>query len=110
MESAMLGLFLLVRIPNAEIRNRTEIIEIVQRAAALKWSWVGHICRRENGRWGRVTLDWPPRGGHRSIGRSPVRWRDIVKAEGKNWMQLTSNRPRWRSNEEALVQQWIEVR
>ncbi|CAH2226361.1 jg8236 [Pararge aegeria aegeria] len=58
------------------------------RAAALKWNWAGHICRREDGRWSRVILDWQPRTGHRSIGRPPARWRDdIVKAVGKNWMQ-----------------------
>ncbi|CAH2218103.1 jg24224 [Pararge aegeria aegeria] len=79
-------------------------IDIVQRAASLKWNWAGHICRREDGRWSRVILDWQPRTGHRSIGRPPARWRDdIVKAVGKNWMQLTGNRPRWRANEEALV-------
>ncbi|CAH2267236.1 jg14707 [Pararge aegeria aegeria] len=110
MERAMLGLSLLDKIPNVEIRNRTGITDIVQRAAALKWNWAGHICRREDGRWSRVILDWQPRTGHRSIGRPPARWRDdIVKAVGKNWMQLTSNRPRWRANEEALVQQWTEI-
>ncbi|CAH2237124.1 jg24463 [Pararge aegeria aegeria] len=110
MERAMLGLSLLDKIPNVEIRNRTGITNIVQRAAALKWNWAGHICRREDGRWRRVILDWQPRTGHRSIGRPPARWRDdIVKAVGKNWMQLTSNRPRWRANEEALVQQWTEI-
>ncbi|CAH2242587.1 jg14123 [Pararge aegeria aegeria] len=89
---------------------RFPITDIVQRAAALKWNWVGHIRRRENGRWSRVILDWQPRTGHRSIGRPPARWRDdIVKAVGKNWMQLTSNRPRWRANEKALVQQWTEI-
>ncbi|CAH2266697.1 jg19840 [Pararge aegeria aegeria] len=81
MERAMLGLSLLDRIPNVEIRNRTGITDIVQRAAALKWNWESHICRREDGRWSRVILDWQPRTGHRSIGRPPARWRDdIVKA------------------------------
>ncbi|CAH2210232.1 jg4835 [Pararge aegeria aegeria] len=47
MERAMLGFSLLDRIPNVEIRNRTEITDIVQRAATLKWSWAGHMCRRE---------------------------------------------------------------
>ncbi|CAH2263446.1 jg13907 [Pararge aegeria aegeria] len=80
------------------------------RAAALKWNWAGHIYRREDGRWSRVILDWQPRTGRRSIGRPPARWRDdIVKAVEKNWMQLTSNGPRWRANEEALVQQWTEI-
>ncbi|CAH2260317.1 jg2364 [Pararge aegeria aegeria] len=52
------------------------------------------------------------RTGHRSIGRPPARYveaDDIVEAVGKNWMRLTSNRPRWRANKEALVQQWTEI-
>ncbi|CAH2241713.1 jg16283 [Pararge aegeria aegeria] len=60
-------------IPNVEIRNRTGITDIVQRAAALKWSWAGHICRKEDGRWSRMILDWQPRTGHRNIGRPPAR-------------------------------------
>ncbi|CAH2244308.1 jg19672 [Pararge aegeria aegeria] len=36
MERAMLGLSLFDRIPNIEIRNRTGITDIVQRAAGLK--------------------------------------------------------------------------
>ncbi|CAH2218120.1 jg22421 [Pararge aegeria aegeria] len=63
-----------------------------------------------DGRWSRVILDWQPRTGLRSIVRPPARWwDDIVKAVGKNWMQLTSNRQRWRPNEGALVQQWTEI-
>ncbi|CAH2218517.1 jg21791 [Pararge aegeria aegeria] len=84
MERTMLGLSLLDRIPNVEIRNRTGITDIVQRAAALKWNW-------EVGRWSRAILDWQPRTEHRSIGLPPTRWRDdMVKAVGKNWMLLTA--------------------
>ncbi|CAH2244520.1 jg17992 [Pararge aegeria aegeria] len=98
MERAMLGLSLLDKILNVEIR----IPERCSEAAALKWNWAGPICRREDGRWSRVILYWQPRTEHRSIGRPPARWRDdIVKAVGKNWMQVTSNRPRWRANEES---------
>ncbi|CAH2250494.1 jg9592 [Pararge aegeria aegeria] len=105
MEKALLGWSQLDRIPNVEIRNRTGITDIVPKAAALKWNWAGHICRREVGWWCRVILDCQLRTGHRNIGRPPARWRDdIVKAIGKNWMQLCR-----RANEEALVQQWTEI-
>ncbi|CAH2264853.1 jg5696 [Pararge aegeria aegeria] len=66
------------------IRTWHPEIDIVQRAAALKLSLAGYICRRGDGRWSRVILDWQPRTGHSSIGRPSARWRDDnVKAVEK---------------------------
>ncbi|CAH2233740.1 jg20362 [Pararge aegeria aegeria] len=55
MERAMLGVSLVDRIRDEEIRRRV---------AMLKWQWVRHIAWRTNGRWGpkleMVTSPWFP--------------------------------------------------
>ncbi|CAH2240995.1 jg19747 [Pararge aegeria aegeria] len=64
-ERAMLGVSLLDKIRNVEIRRRTRVTDIAQRVAKLNWQWAGHIVRRRDGRTGK-----------RSIGRPPTRWTD----------------------------------
>ncbi|CAH2210134.1 jg20463 [Pararge aegeria aegeria] len=69
-----------------------------QRAAVLKWNWAGHVSK--GGRAVEPSDSGLATGhtGHRNIGRPPARWMDdIVKAVGKKWMHLTSNRPKKRN-------------
>ena len=107
MERAMLGVSLMDRIRNVEIRRRTKVTDIVQRICKLKWQWAGHICRRSDNRWGRRVLEWRPRTGRRSVGRPPARWTDDLKAAaGSGWMRKAEDRVWWRALEEAYVQQW----
>lgn len=42
-----------------------------------KWQWAGHICRRTDGRWSRLLLDWLPHG-HRKRGHPETRWKDVL--------------------------------
>ncbi|KAI8426806.1 hypothetical protein MSG28_014489 [Choristoneura fumiferana] len=72
---------------------RTRVTDIAKRISSLKWQWAGHIARRTDGRWGRKVLEWRPRIGKRSVGRS-------------RWMQAAANRRNWRTVGEAYVQQW----
>ncbi|CAH2232977.1 jg8294 [Pararge aegeria aegeria] len=61
-EREMLGLSLLDRVPNVDIRNRTGITDIVQRAVALKSSWAGHMSKGgralEPSDYGLATAHW----------------------------------------------------
>ncbi|KAJ8709615.1 hypothetical protein PYW08_009619 [Mythimna loreyi] len=110
MERAMLGISLLDRIRNDEIRRRTKSTDIARRIALLKWQWAGHIARRTDGRCGGKVLEWRPRTGRRSVGRPPTRWTDdLVKVAGSRWMRTAQDRSLWRSLGEAYAQQWASL-
>ncbi|CAH2238359.1 jg18005 [Pararge aegeria aegeria] len=36
----------------------------------MNWQWARHIVRRTDGRWGLKVLEWRPRTGKRSVGRT----------------------------------------
>ncbi|CAH2210977.1 jg7376, partial [Pararge aegeria aegeria] len=61
------------RARNEEIRRRTNVTDIAQQVAKLKWQWAGHIARRTDGRWVSKVLEWLPRTDKRSVGRPPTR-------------------------------------
>ena len=49
MERKMLDLKLKDKIPCAEIRKRTKIIDIIEYTLKQKWKWAGHIARLIDG-------------------------------------------------------------
>ena len=49
----MLDLKLKDKIPCAEIRKRTKIIDIIEYTLKQKWKWAGHIARLKDNRWTR---------------------------------------------------------
>jgi hypothetical protein len=79
MERIMLGICLPNRVRNTIIRECTTMVDVGSRAAKLKWAWVGHLCRRCDGRWSKFALKWRPRLGKRSVGRALARWSDDIK-------------------------------
>lgn len=88
MERCMLGVSLMDRVRNEEIRQGTKVTDIALKISKLKWQWAGHTCRRTDSRWSRRVLDWRPRTGKRSVGRSPARWTDDLRRyAGKDWMR-----------------------
>ncbi|KAJ0169495.1 hypothetical protein K1T71_015082 [Dendrolimus kikuchii] len=109
MERAMLGVSLMDKIRNEDIRKRTKVTDIARKISKLKWQWAGHVCRRTDGRWSKRVLEWRPRLGKRSVGRPPARWSDdLRKIAGRGWMRKTGDRDMWRVLGEAYVQQWTE--
>jgi hypothetical protein len=73
----------------------------------LKWQWAGHISRRTDNRWGKRILEWRPRLGKLSVGRTQARWSDdLRRTAGRSWMRVAEDRARWREFGEAYVQQW----
>ena len=41
----------------------------------IQWRWLGHVCRRQDGRWSLKSLLWQP-FGQRTPGRPEKRWTD----------------------------------
>ncbi|CAH2239535.1 jg21539 [Pararge aegeria aegeria] len=102
MEKAMLGVSHSDQIRNEEIRRRTRVTDIAQLVAKLKWQWAGHIARRNDGRWGLKMLEWRPRTGKLSVGRSPTSWTDDIK-------QVAASRWTQPSLQKTYVQQWTSI-
>ncbi|CAH2242224.1 jg25157 [Pararge aegeria aegeria] len=89
----------------------TRVTDIAHRVAKLKWQWAWHIARRTDGRWGLKVLEWGPRTGKRSVGRSaPTRWTDhIRRVAGSRWRQAAQDRVLWNSLQNVYVQQWTSI-
>lgn len=107
MERSMLRVTLRDKIPNERIRQRTGVIDAIQRITYLKWNWAGHVARMTNERWTKKIMEWRPRqDAFRNRGRPPTRWTDDIKRVAPNWIQDAQDRNKWRSLTEAYVQQW----
>ncbi|CAH2228994.1 jg14640 [Pararge aegeria aegeria] len=108
MERAMLAVSLRDQIIKKEIRRRTRVTDIAQRAAKLKWQWARHIAWRTDGRWGLKVLEWRPRTGKHSVGRPPTRWTgDMRRVAGSRWRQTAQDRVLWNSLQKTYVHKWI---
>ncbi|CAK1601531.1 unnamed protein product [Parnassius mnemosyne] len=82
MEGAILGISLVNKIQNEEIRVSNLILPSVR------------------------VMDWRPRLGKRSMGRTLTRWSDdLRKVAGRNWMRVAEDQSMWRALGEAYVQQ-----
>ena len=66
---------------NEEIRKRTQVKDVIQKAFSLKWSWAGHLRRRTDNRWTRKVTEWQPRtgGGNRTA-------EETVEGRVAGWM------------------------
>lgn len=110
MERAILGVSLRDRIPNEIIRQRTGVIDVIEKITTLKWNWAGHVARRTDGRWSKKLLEWRPRHeAYRSRGRPPTRWTDDIRKICGNWIQMAQDRAEWQNKREAYVQQWTTI-
>ena len=107
MERSLLDVSLKDKIRNTVLRERTKLIDAVERMANLKWNWAGHVARLTDGRWTKKILEWRPRQeAYRSRGRPPTRWSDDIKRIQTNWINTAQDRSRWKTLREAYVQQW----
>ena len=109
MERKMLDLKLKDKIPCAEIRKRTKIIDIIEYTLKQKWKWASHIARLKDNRWTRRCTEWQPRRGKRSRGRPSRRWQDdITEKEGTTWIRKATDRRRWKTLMEGYILQWMD--
>ena len=101
MERRMLGVTRRDRLRNEEIRRRTQTKDVAIEAANLKWSWAGHLARRNDERWTLRATEWQPRHGTRNRGRPRRRWRD----EFPGWQMVARDRRKWSNvRREAVFQ------
>ena len=107
MERIMLGVSLRDRKRATWIRDQTRVDDIIMCIKKKKWQWAGHVCRRQDRRWTKITTDWEITDATRPKGRPMTRWSDeIRKFGGKHWKQKTDDRVNWRQLGEAYVLQW----
>ena len=84
----------------------------VQGQRRRKWSFAGHLMRRDDNRWASVLMPWVPEGGKRTRGRPKKMWADALDdffhltygADKGSWMLIVANRDEWRSLEDAFAQ------
>lgn len=108
MERAMLGISLRDRQRNEDIRQRTRVVDVIERFAELKWQWVGHVARQDQAKWTAKLTHWRPRQTKRNAGRPQKRWLDDIKRQaGNRWFQRAQDRTAWRNMKEAYIQEWI---
>ena len=111
MERSMLNITYKDRKTNKWVREQTnthDILETVKRKK--KWTWAGHISRREDNSWSVVLTMWTPMEGKRNRGRQRKRWRDELQQywSSTSWYSKTNDRQQWRQHAEAFIQQWID--
>ena len=110
MERIMLGITWRDKKRASWIRDQTKVEDILTTIKKRKWSWAGHIYRREDNRWTTRATEWDPRDGIRGRGRQRTRWRDEIRRfAGVGWNRLTSDRSGWKSLGEAFVLQWTAL-
>ena len=98
MERAMLGITRRDKIRNEDVRARTKVKDINEKAEEAKGQWAGHLARMNTSKWARKTTEWTPREGKRARGRPKRRWRDdIERKAGTKWTQVAQSRIEWRS-------------
>ena len=54
----MLGIKLIDKVPNLEIRQRTKINDILEEITKLKQKWAGHVARMKDNRWTVRCTEW----------------------------------------------------
>ena len=104
MERSILNIRLRDKQRNTIIRKKTQVIDALGHAQALKWRWAGHLARTEDSRWTLRTTTWQGPQGKRKRGRPVERWHDeIVEFAGKSWLEKAKDRTRWKLLEEAYT-------
>ena len=106
MERKMLNISLRDRCKNSDIRNKTQVKDILTKINEMKWRWAGHIARINDNRWTKRVTEWQPRSGKRKRGRQKRRWRDDITAyRGVTWSREARNRNEWKMLEEGFILQ-----
>ncbi|KAJ8729493.1 hypothetical protein PYW08_001074 [Mythimna loreyi] len=111
MERSMLGLKLKDRVRSADIRQKTNLTDILARIDQLKWRWTGHMLRCKKEKWSKQVTVWYPRDRIRTRGRKVRRWEDDLKLTvGVHWIRVSADRKHWKELEEAFAVRHTETR
>ncbi|EYC35149.1 hypothetical protein Y032_1133g3663 [Ancylostoma ceylanicum] len=108
MERRMLGISKMQHIRNKEIREVSQLHDIINLLYRRKKAWAGHVARMKDNRWTVRVLHWYPRTVKRPTGRPPLRWIDpLWKQIGRTWTRTAQDREKWHGCE--LRPQWTRV-
>ncbi|KAJ4439579.1 hypothetical protein ANN_07706, partial [Periplaneta americana] len=106
MERKILNVSLRDRLRNEEIRRRTKMRDVVERAENLKWKWGGHVACMDHQKWTNRTTMWDPREGRQHVGRQKTRWADYFRTRaGSQWSRVARDREVWRQLAPNMNQQ-----
>ena len=90
---------------NIWVRERTNVIDIINTVGKMKWSWAGHINRLKDVRWTSHVTTWRPYDKKRRQGRPAKRWREDLDKYWSDtiWQRTAHDRLNWRGHAEAFV-------
>lgn len=95
---------------NEDVRNRSQVKDMMVHVDEAKHNWAGHVMRRRDDRWSAATQLWIPRHIRRPLGRPPIRWgdslseRNTIREPGnrhsvlKHWTTVAKERDAWRAS------------
>ena len=86
--------------------RRARVSDWVEAQRSRKWTFAGHVARRDDNRWGTRLLKWLPVGS-RSVGRPKSRWGDSLvrytaaaygeqSVQSHLWIDLALDRTNWK--------------
>lgn len=104
----ILGIFWPNWVTNEQLLTLSNCQPVAAEICKRKWSWIGHILRRQRDDIARSALDWNPQG-QRRVGRPRNTWQRTTQRECEivniTWNQakaLAENRNRWKEFVDAL--------
>ncbi|KAL9978202.1 hypothetical protein ACROYT_G015696 [Oculina patagonica] len=105
------------KISDLEVRNICKQEDIMVSLTRRRWSWIGHVLRKDSGDVAKEGLFWTPEG-KRARGRPRTTWRRSAEKELKSlhltWngiRKATQDRSRWRETVEALcIFEFLQIR
>ena len=100
------------KVTNLEVRKICNQEDIMVSLTWRKWTWIGHILRKDPNDIAKEGLFWTPEG-KRQRGRPRTTWRRSTKKELKTmhltWSEIrkvAQDRSRWRETVKALCVRW----
>jgi len=79
------------RLTNKTIKERTQLLDILQMLKTSKRNWAGHAARATNN-WATEVLSWAPIGKRNSGRLKTRRSVDITRMYGNNWREMAQDR------------------
>jgi len=110
MERIMIGVTRKDRVTNQNLREKTNVQDIIKEIKIKKWRWAGHLARQHDNRWTARISNWTPRTCVRRRGRPSRRWTDELREfAGVTWQRRAQDRLKWKIDEEAFLLQWSDI-
>ncbi|PIK46507.1 endonuclease-reverse transcriptase [Apostichopus japonicus] len=110
MERIMIGVTRRDRVTNQNLREKTNVQDIIKEIKVKKWRWAGHLARQHDNRWTKKITNWTPRivSEERHAGRvedGQMNSENLQVFYGKGEHRTDGNG----IDEEAFILQWMEI-